>query len=228
MIANPPTIDGGATVGAAARAMRAAKTGRICILAEGRLVGIATWTDLAWASSFLGGSADDVPIADVMTRDPVVVGPGATIEEAARTLYWHGVQALPVVEGQHLVGLITGRDIIGVFIRRIGADIRGIALTVDLGRDLSGLRKLSDALAALGANPLPFALNARVSRHEARARIRVAQTSLRLAEQLAAAGLTVSELHLDTGMDDSRRRLRRKRGDDTAPEPPTGPGVPNG
>ena len=124
MITEPLMIDAGATIGAAARAMRAARRGRLCVVVGDRLVGVATWADSTRVLPPLGSISEDLPVADVMTRNPVVIHPAARIEEAARTLYWHGLQALPVVEeDQSLIGLVTSRDIIGVFIRRAGADI---------------------------------------------------------------------------------------------------------
>jgi predicted transcriptional regulator len=197
MITNPLMIDAGATVGAAARSMRAARAGRLCVVSGDRLVGVATWTDLARVPTSHAGDLDDVALADVMTRNPVVVDPGAPIEEAARSLYWHGLQALPVVEDDRLIGLITSRDVIGVFIRRVGADIRGITMAVTLSNDLSDLRRLSAALATTSSASFPLTLTVRVDGYKAQARIRAATPSLRIAEQLAAAGYTVSELQLD-------------------------------
>ena len=71
MITNPIMIDAGATVGAAARSMRAARTGRLCVVTgEDRLVGVATWTDLARVPPSRGGTSEDVALAEVMTRHP--------------------------------------------------------------------------------------------------------------------------------------------------------------
>lgn len=226
MITNPVTIDAGATVGAAAQSMRTARTGRLCVVAGHRLVGVATWTDLARVPPSRVGDSDDVALADVMTKHPVVIRPGALIEEAARTLYWHGLQALPVVEDQRLIGLVTSRDVLGSFIRRVGADIRGITMTVNLSSDLSDLRRLSEALIALRSDLSPFALNVRVDRYVARARIRAASPSLRVAEQLAAAGSTISELYLDISMEEPRPLPRREGDDGPAPRLPSTSGDP--
>ncbi|HLJ58488.1 MAG TPA: CBS domain-containing protein [bacterium] len=223
MITNPLMIDAGATVGAAARSMRTARTGRLCVVAGDRLVGVATWTDLARVPPSRVGDPNDVALADVMTTHPVVIRPGALMEEAARTLYWHGLQALPVVEDQRLIGLITSRDVIGVFIRRVGADIRGISMAVNLSNDRSDLCRLSESLEVLRSALSPFALNVRVDQYEARARIRVASPSLRVAEQLAAAGYTISELSLDTSMEEPRSLPRREHDEGSTPGPDSTP-----
>lgn len=49
---------------------------------------------------------------DVMTPDPVTVGPGLPVKEAARLMAEHRVGALPVMEGDRIVGLVTEDDLI--------------------------------------------------------------------------------------------------------------------
>ncbi|TLM70291.1 MAG: CBS domain-containing protein [Actinobacteria bacterium] len=49
---------------------------------------------------------------DVMTPDPVTVGPGLAVKEAARLMAEHRVGALPVMEGDRIVGLVTEDDLI--------------------------------------------------------------------------------------------------------------------
>jgi CBS domain-containing protein len=50
-------------------------------------------------------------IADVMTRDLPTVEPGSSIREAARQMRQRGVRALPVCEGERLVGIVTDWDL---------------------------------------------------------------------------------------------------------------------
>src|SRR4051812_38265635 len=50
-------------------------------------------------------------IADVMTRDVRSVSPQETIRRAAQIMDEMNVGALPVCDGQRLVGMITDRDI---------------------------------------------------------------------------------------------------------------------
>src|SRR3954449_1064468 len=49
---------------------------------------------------------------DVMTEDPVTVGPGATAESAARLIARHKHNRLPVVEHGRLVGVVTRVDVL--------------------------------------------------------------------------------------------------------------------
>jgi CBS domain-containing protein len=50
-------------------------------------------------------------IADVMTRDLPLVGPADDVQKAARQMKESGVKALPVCEGERLVGIITDWDV---------------------------------------------------------------------------------------------------------------------
>src|SRR5690349_8120916 len=50
-------------------------------------------------------------IAEVMTRDVVSVTPQDTVRRAAQMMDEMDVGALPVCDGQRLVGMITDRDI---------------------------------------------------------------------------------------------------------------------
>ena len=50
-------------------------------------------------------------VAEVMTSDPIVIGPDETIQRAAELMDKVDVGALPVCEGARLVGLVTGRDL---------------------------------------------------------------------------------------------------------------------
>lgn len=54
---------------------------------------------------------DDRPVEAVMSGDPHVIGPDASLDEAARLLVSRHVNALPVVDDDHhLVGIVTSVD----------------------------------------------------------------------------------------------------------------------
>ena len=50
-------------------------------------------------------------LKDIMTRDPVVLGPDAPLKEAARRMRDLDSGVMPVGEGDRLVGMLTDRDI---------------------------------------------------------------------------------------------------------------------
>jgi CBS domain-containing protein len=49
---------------------------------------------------------------DLMTEDPITIGPDATVEEAARVIARRRHNRLPVVEDERLVGMVTRLDVL--------------------------------------------------------------------------------------------------------------------
>jgi CBS domain-containing protein len=72
-------------------------------------------------------------VRECLRTAPVTVPPGCTLEEAGQLLGSHRVGSLLVVEGDHLVGIVTDRDIT---VRGVGqgkgpaADVRSV-MTAD-------------------------------------------------------------------------------------------------
>ena len=50
-------------------------------------------------------------ISEIMTRDPELIDPNASIREAAKRMRSENVGALPVGENDRLIGMVTDRDI---------------------------------------------------------------------------------------------------------------------
>ena len=50
-------------------------------------------------------------IADLMTRDPITIGPRESVQRAAQLMDDLNIGVLPVCEGTQLVGIVTDRDI---------------------------------------------------------------------------------------------------------------------
>ncbi|MGN0636708.1 MAG: IMP dehydrogenase [Acutalibacteraceae bacterium] len=75
--------------------------------ADGKLVGILTNRDLRFMTDF------NIRIADVMTKEDLVVAPmGTTLDEAQKILMKHKIEKLPLIDSEgHLRGLITIKDI---------------------------------------------------------------------------------------------------------------------
>lgn len=74
---------------------------------DGHLVGIITNRDLRFETRF------DIPVADVMTKQPLVTVPvGTTLEQAKAVLQKHRIEKLLVVDADKVIkGLITVKDI---------------------------------------------------------------------------------------------------------------------
>jgi acetoin utilization protein AcuB len=55
---------------------------------------------------------DRIPIETVMTREVVVLRPEDTVEDAARLMRSRRIAAIPIVDGEHVVGVVTRGDVI--------------------------------------------------------------------------------------------------------------------
>jgi len=80
------------------------------VLEGDKLVGIVTDRDLASSDA-----TSDTAIGMLMTSEVLTVSPRSSIQEAARLLLECEVEALPVVDDQKLVGIITRSDILKAF-----------------------------------------------------------------------------------------------------------------
>ena len=110
MITNPSTLKVNNVVNDALNLMQELSIGGIPIVDnDNKLVGIVTNRDLRFEKD------KQRPLGDIMTRELVVGHPGITFEQAADILQQNRIEKLPVVDDDnHLIGLITYRDIIKV------------------------------------------------------------------------------------------------------------------
>jgi len=108
MIVDPVTIRDNKTVAEALNIMENFKISGVPVTDEnGLLVGIITNRDLRFETRF------DIPVSDVMTKQPLVTVPvGTTLDEAKVKLQKHRIEKLLVVDDSGLLkGLITVKDI---------------------------------------------------------------------------------------------------------------------
>ena len=92
--------------------------GSVAVCDAGKLVGIFTERDVL-ALSGEGTDLESVRVGDVMTRDPVTVDARVAILDAARLMGDRKIRHLPVVEGDHLLGMVGIRDVLGSLVERL-------------------------------------------------------------------------------------------------------------
>src|ERR1044072_8164735 len=107
MIVDPITIGPDQLIADAQALMKRYRISGVPVTKEGKLVGILTNRDLRFETR------NDLPIAEVMTKDNLVTVPvGTTLEQAEAILHQHRVEKLLVVDDHYnLKGLITVKDI---------------------------------------------------------------------------------------------------------------------
>lgn len=85
--------------------------GAIGVVDNGELVGIFSERDLMRGVVAAGKDPQKTRVVDVMTRNPLAVGPEHTLEACMELLKKHGFRHLPVCEGKKLLGVISMRDL---------------------------------------------------------------------------------------------------------------------
>ena len=108
MIVDPVTIRPDRPVREALQVMERFHISGVPVVDEsGHLVGIITNRDLRFETRF------DIPVAEVMTKQPLVTVPvGTTLEQAKAVLQKHRIEKLLVIDDdKHIKGLITVKDI---------------------------------------------------------------------------------------------------------------------
>jgi acetoin utilization protein AcuB len=122
MTGRPRAVTRQTSIREAAQLMGEEDVGSLPIVDEAtRLVGIVTDRDIrlnlpspatslsVWEMNFLLAK---LTVRDVMTRAVMLVDPKRSAAEAAQIMLMHKISALPVTEGERLVGIITERDLL--------------------------------------------------------------------------------------------------------------------
>jgi acetoin utilization protein AcuB len=106
---------------------------------KGKFQGIVSDRDVkqSWASPATALSVhelnyllDQLKVEHIMTKTPLTVSPGTTIERAAHLMQQNRISALPVIKGEDLVGIITRTDVMGLLLQAIGIDKDSARFTV--------------------------------------------------------------------------------------------------
>lgn len=126
------------------------------ILEEARLVGIVSDRDLRTVGADHPQARPGVgrrdPVRLLMTREVWTAHPLDPVDEAASVLRERGIGAMPVVEGEELVGIVSAGDFLEALVRMTGVGRASTRLEVELPNRPGALAGLLDRIAARGAN----------------------------------------------------------------------------
>jgi acetoin utilization protein AcuB len=126
MTPGPITIDPQTTLPEAHKLMKECHIRRLPVIDHHKVVGILTLGDIREASPSdatalsifeLNYLLARLTVEKIMTRDPIVIAPTATMREAAQLMLERKIGGLPVVEEDKLVGIITESDIFRVLVQ---------------------------------------------------------------------------------------------------------------
>lgn len=164
MTPNPVSITPSTTIAEALEIMRENQIRRLPVIDKGKLVGIVTDRDLSEVSPSPATSLSifelnyllsKTRIKDILPRNMVVhtVAPDDLLEKAALLLREHQIGAVPVLEKDKLVGIITETNIFDAFIEMMGLNQVGTRLEISIRTDQAGeLANIARLIADQGVN----------------------------------------------------------------------------
>jgi len=107
MSENPITVTPETTVLDAEKLMSLNKIGHLIVVKDEEVIGLISGGDLVVEQEL------NTPINQFMKDELITIGPGATVQEAARLLSDHAIGALPVLDKKgQLTGIVTADDIV--------------------------------------------------------------------------------------------------------------------
>ena len=107
----------------AAERMWRQQTGSLLVTEGGQLTGIITERDLLRAVA-LGADPDKTSVDDAMTVEVYTVPPDMDLQDAAREMAVRWIRHLPIVQDGQLLGVVSMRDITGVFAAMRSGQVR--------------------------------------------------------------------------------------------------------
>ena len=99
----------------------------IPVVEEDKLIGIVTDRDIRQVAPAyplfrdeeeIHRYTENLRVTAAMTADPMTISPDVPLVQAAKVLETYRISALPVVDGQKLVGMISVMDLLRVFVEQ--------------------------------------------------------------------------------------------------------------
>jgi len=122
---------------------------------SGKLVGILSDRDLklyraspatTLSKNELNYLLQQVIVEMIMIKTVITIPPGTTVERAALIMQENDINALPVTQGEQLVGIITSTDVMGVLLSAIGISDDSVRLGVMVRDSIGALAAVSTIL----------------------------------------------------------------------------------
>ena len=119
----PVTATADMTVTAAARLMKAKRTGAILVVEGARLAGIFTERDALFRVIAEGRNPEKTKLGDVMTRNPRTIAPDRPFGHALHLMHEGEFRHVPVVQNGRPLGIVSARDALGPDLRQFISDL---------------------------------------------------------------------------------------------------------
>lgn len=187
------TIEKDATVSDAIHLMKKHSIRHLPVIEGKELAGWVTEGDIRQA--YLASLIEQVTVDDIMIKDPIIIRPEANLEEAAETLYRHGIGGLPVVDGTKVVGVITVADIMAAFIEVMGILKESSRIDVILGGKPHAFENVSKVIMEHGSEIISVGMSAHQDRRRRVYYLRLTKCDVHgVAKEIEEAGYKVVSL----------------------------------
>jgi CBS domain-containing protein len=107
-----------------AKMMRDKKIAAVLVMEGERLVGIITERDMTSRVIAAGLDPDTAVAANIMTTNPDTLSPYDTASDAINMMRKRNYRHLPVVEGSHVLGMVSVRDLYAVANTELEQDLK--------------------------------------------------------------------------------------------------------
>lgn len=88
------------------------EVGALTVMDHGRLVGVVSERDYTRKVALQGRSSKDTKVADIMSRNVVVVAPSTGTRACIALMSSRNIRHLPVLDGDTVLGMISVRDLL--------------------------------------------------------------------------------------------------------------------
>ncbi len=146
MTRNPVSVRSDASLAQLLRAMTDKTFEAIPVRDNGKVIGIVTDWDIVMNSPKVTGGdyLTRTKVRDIMTHQLVTVPEDEIVEMAAYLMYFHDMDALPVVDKNgELVAIVTQNDVFRTLVSLMGLRAKGTRVTVEVPDQKGALAELT-------------------------------------------------------------------------------------
>ncbi len=154
MTRNPVSIRSDATLRELLSVMTDKTFEAIPVRDNGGVTGIVTdWDIVTNTPAAVSDYLDTTRVRDVMTSSVVTVTADEIVEMAAFHMYFHDLDALPVVDNQdNLIGIVTQNDVFRALVTLMGLRAMGTRITIDVPDEAGVLAEIAGIVRDAGMN----------------------------------------------------------------------------
>ncbi|MGQ5650969.1 CBS domain-containing protein [Streptomyces sp. EKR5.2] len=105
------TVEPQASVANVARLMRDQNIGAVLVMEKDHLRGLVSDRDLVVRALAQGTDPEQTTVANACSDDLVTIGPDGDLDRAVEVMREYSIRRIPVVEGDHPVGIVSLGDL---------------------------------------------------------------------------------------------------------------------